>query len=139
MGRINTLEAPDFVYWVMQHVGNSQFGYVATDLVTALSNDDFDGSLLTSWAANQVASFLPTGQANQLAFVQRWNKTIPVSQALVTRGALLWSGIMVAVSLGDGKRTVEASGRIYGVRPNGAADALALRWTAGGLVPGLRY
>jgi hypothetical protein len=41
----------------------------------------------------------------------------------------------VAISLGDG-RTIEARGSAYGV---GIFSANGRGWTAGGLVPGMKY
>lgn len=95
----------------------------------------FDCSELVQWAAHQAGVSIPDGTMNQLPHVQRAGTTISVAEALRTRGALLFRPGHVAISLGDG-RTIEAKGSAYGV---GIFNANGRGWTAGALVPGLRY
>ena len=95
----------------------------------------FDCSELVQWAAHQVGVSIPDGTMNQLPHIQRAGKTLPVSKAIRTRGALLFRPGHVAISLGNGK-TIEAKGSQYGV---GVFSAKGRRWTAGGLIPGMRY
>jgi len=95
----------------------------------------FDCSELVQWAAHQVGVSIPDGTMNQLPHIQRAGKTLPVSKAIRTRGALLFRPGHVAISLGNGK-TIEAKGSQYGV---GVFSAEGRRWTAGGLIPGMRY
>jgi cell wall-associated NlpC family hydrolase len=95
----------------------------------------FDCSELVQWAAHQVGVSIPDGTMNQLPHIQRAGKTLPVSRAIRTRGALLFRPGHVAISLGNGK-TIEAKGSQYGV---GVFSAEGRRWTVGGLIPGMRY
>ena len=94
----------------------------------------FDCSELVQWAAHRAGVSIPDGSANQLAHVRRHGTEISVEEALRTPGALLFRRGHVAISLGDG-RTIEARGRNYGV---GIFNARG-RFTAAGLVPGMRY
>lgn len=103
----------------------------------------FDCSELTQWAAGQVGAELPEGSQFQYLELKREGRTIPVEQALHTRGALLFSfpyeptggsrppGSHVAISLGNG-RVVEALPQ-GGVQENSAGD----RFTNAALVPGI--
>ncbi|WP_257461223.1 peptidoglycan-binding protein [Archangium lipolyticum] len=95
----------------------------------------FDCSELVQWAAHQVGVSIPDGTMNQLPHIQRAGKGISVEQALRTKGALLFRPGHVAISLGDG-RTIEAKGSKYGV---GIFSAHGRGWTAGGLIPGMKY
>jgi cell wall-associated NlpC family hydrolase len=95
----------------------------------------FDCSELVQWAAHQVGIFMPDGTMNQLPYIQRAGKTIPVDKAVNTRGALLFRPGHVAISLGDG-RTIEAKGSKYGV---GIFSAQGRGWKNGGLIPGMKY
>jgi hypothetical protein len=78
---------------------------------------------------------VPDGTMNQLPFFRQKGTQISVDQALRTRGALLFRPGHVAISLGDG-RTIEARGRNYGVN---IFPANGRGWTAGALIPGLKY
>ncbi|QRO01088.1 peptidoglycan-binding protein [Archangium violaceum] len=95
----------------------------------------FDCSELVQWAAHQVGVSIPDGTMNQLPHIQRAGKAISVDEALRTKGALLFRPGHVAISLGDG-RTIEAKGSKYGV---GIFSAHGRGWTAGGLIPGMKY
>ncbi|NMO21370.1 hypothetical protein HPC49_29990 [Pyxidicoccus fallax] len=95
----------------------------------------FDCSELVQWAAHQVGVKIPDGTMNQLPHCKQKGTTISVSEALRTRGALLFRPGHVAISLGDG-RTIEARGKNYGV---GIFNANGRGWTTGALVPGLKY
>lgn len=97
--------------------------------------DAFDCSELVEWAAHQAGAYMPDGSSNQRAYCQRKGKAISIDKAIRTRGALLFANGHVAISLGNG-RTIEASGRKYGVRQT---TAQGRSWIAGGLVPGLKY
>jgi cell wall-associated NlpC family hydrolase len=107
--------------------------------ITANPNDPnpkaFDCSELVKWAAHQVGVSIPDGTMNQLPHIQRAGLTIPVDRALKTRGALLFRPGHVAISLGDG-RTMEARNKKKGVR---IFNANSMKWTVGGLIPGMKY
>ena len=105
----------------------------------------FDCSELTRWAAKRVGVDLPDGSWLQYLQLKQQGATIPVSQALQTPGALLFSfsheptpgggrpsHAHVAISLGNG-RTIEARGRAYGV---GSFDA-GNRFQYAAVIPGL--
>lgn len=95
----------------------------------------FDCSELVQWAAHQAGVSVPDGTMNQLPYFRQKGTTVSVDQALRTRGALLFRPGHVAISLGDG-RTIEARGRDYGVN---IFSAQGRGWTAGALIPGLKY
>jgi peptidoglycan hydrolase-like protein with peptidoglycan-binding domain len=95
----------------------------------------FDCSELVQWAAHQAGVSVPDGTMNQLPYFQQKGSTISVEKALKTRGALLYRPGHVAISLGDG-RTIEARGSAYGVN---IFNANGRGWTAGALIPGLKY
>lgn len=87
------------------------------------------------WAAHQAGVSVPDGTMNQLPYFRQKGTAVSVDQALRTRGALLFRPGHVAISLGDG-RTIEARGRDYGVN---IFSAQGRGWTAGALIPGLKY
>lgn len=98
--------------------------------------DQFDCSELCQWAANRLGVALPDGSQNQYNFVRH----IPVSQALKTRGALIFEGAPravhhVAVSLGD-STTIEGRGARFGV---GTWAATGRPFNGAGLIPNLTY
>ncbi|HEX7099340.1 MAG TPA: hypothetical protein VF377_08855 [Acidimicrobiia bacterium] len=116
----------------------------------------FDCSEIVEWAAYQVGvqPRVPDGSWYQARHCKAHGLIIPVSEALKTRGALLFrfrtadgkvhdpfsstvrpASAHVAVSLGDG-RTIEARGSRYGV---GVFSAVGRDWTHAGLVPGIDY
>lgn len=116
----------------------------------------FDCSELVEWGAYQVGvqPRVPDGSWHQARHCKNHGKIIPVSEALKTRGALLFRfrtkdgqvhnpfvssvrpySAHVAVSLGDG-RTIEARGSKYGV---GVFNAVGRDWTHAGLLPGIDY
>lgn len=95
----------------------------------------FDCSELVEWAAAQAGVRFVDGSANQIAACRRARRTVPVSQGIRTRGALLYKPGHIAISLGDG-RTIEARNSRVGVVIGGAGD---IRWTEAGLIPGLNY
>jgi len=125
--------ASDFVSHALAQQGD-RYVYGAETRSSDPNPNTFDCSELVEWAAARTGVSVPDGSANQQDFVRRHGTQIPVSQALRTRGALLFRPGHVAISLGDG-RTIEARGRSYGV---GIFSAQG-RFTSAGLVPGMRY
>lgn len=100
--------------------------------------DAFDCSELVQWAAAQVGVTVPDGSGNQKAFCQREGKQISIAAAAKTPGALLFLGSSVhhvAISTGNGRNTIEARGRAYGV---GNCNVLG-RFDFAYLMPGLNY
>ena len=93
--------------------------------------DTFDCSELVQWAAYQVGVTIADGSQNQRAACKRFRQ-LSIAQAMATRGALVFSGGHVAISLGNGQ-TIEAKGRKYGV----VIDVVAKRFIDAGLIPGM--
>lgn len=123
--------ALEFVRVAMTQQGK-RYVYGAEASPKTNSPGGFDCSELVQWALARVGVTFVDGSANQIARC----KAISVSQALRTRGALVYKPGHIGISLGDGKRTMEARNASKGVGVFPAAD---ISWTRGGLVPGLRY
>jgi hypothetical protein len=102
--------------------------------------DAFDCSELCEWAAFRAGAKFVDGSKRQLEECRRKGTTISVAQGLKLRGALLFrmtgDPTHVAISLGDGSRTIEAMGRKYGVLITNGGNR---GWTHAGKVPGLLY
>jgi cell wall-associated NlpC family hydrolase len=93
--------------------------------------DTFDCSELVEWACFQVGVKIPDGSQNQRRVCTGFRK-LSIAQAMKTRGALVFTGGHVAVSLGNGQ-TIEAKGRKYGV----VIDVVGTRFVDAGLIPGM--
>lgn len=133
-----TRSALDFVTFCLQQVGD-KYVFGAETRPDDLDPDAFDCSELIQWACAQVGVDFVDGSGNQIAAVQRAGLLMPVEQAARVRGAVLFrpgSVNHIAVSLGDGKHTVEARGRKYGVVQHVIANR---GWTKAGRIPGLIY
>lgn len=133
--------AAAFVAKALEMVGKPYIFGAETDLKDP-SPRAFDCSELVQWAAAQAGVAIPDGARAQWEFCDRHDADLasPLT-AMRVRGALLFrvprdgSQAHVAISLGDG-RTVEARGHAY---PVGIFSAEGRGWTAGALVPGMRY
>lgn len=109
----------------------------------------FDCSKLVQSAAAKVGVNLPRNSQDQLRYCADKGLTIDVDKALHTPGALLFrsdpdGGGHVAISLGDGKHTIEARGKAYN-QSNGGPGGVSIfdnadnrNWTAAAMVPGLK-
>ena len=88
-------------------------------------------SELIEWAASRVgiSPRVPDGSSAQINHC----RSIPVDQAIRTKGALLWHSGHIAISLGNG-RTVEAQNPKAGVVQANAGN----RFKRGGLIPGAK-
>lgn len=95
------------------------------------SPEAFDCSELVEWALARMGVSFVDGSSAQYGASNK----ISVSQAMGTKGALLWKPGHIGISMGDG-RSVEARNPRDGVGIFRAAD---ISWAGGGLVPGLRY
>lgn len=99
---------------------------------------NLDCSGLVEWATGRAGQPLAGGSWQQLATCQKAGLQIPVTQAISTRGSLLFipanGADHVAVSLGDGT-TIEARGAAYGIGSWPAAG----RFQSAALVPGFDY
>lgn len=121
-----------------------RYVYGAPRTPTAADPTTFDCSSFTQWAARQAGVKLEGTAEYQYLQLKKMNHTIPVEQALKTKGALLFyfsreptnslpaGQAHVAISLGDG-RTVEAKGTKYGVGEWSAKN----RFNYAATVPGI--
>lgn len=132
--RKGTKRAADFVAWALAQAGDE---YVFGAGVNFNDNDpdQFDCSALVQWALNQVGIRVPRTTYTQWPFWRnraiqdRVRYLFPVSIGARVRGALLYNAVdpfktpagfgpsptHVAISLGDGKTTIEARSRALGV------------------------
>lgn len=105
--------------------------------------EEADCSGLVAWAANRVkvSPKFPHGSVNQFDHCRKHGLEIPIEDAVLTSGALLFRvgvkgrGNHVAVALGNGE-TIEAMGEEYGVVKGSAQGR---KFNHGALVPGLEY
>ncbi|MCA1781993.1 MAG: C40 family peptidase [Dermatophilaceae bacterium] len=103
----------------------------------------FDCSGLVSHATRLAGRELSSGSVNQYNACRNAGTLISVSQAINTRGALLFrigrgsapGANHVAISLGNGQ-TIEAKGRAWGV---GVFSASGRGWNGGARIPGFNY
>jgi cell wall-associated NlpC family hydrolase len=145
-GSINSggKSALDFVTVALHQVGDAYL--MGAGRNTSDPNPDaFDCSGLVYWACAQVGVDIPSTSETQYAWCRDHHTLISVDQALHTRGALLFEAGSdgtrdnpghVAISLGDGRQTIEARGTGYGVHRQPTARR---PWSHGGLIPGMRY
>jgi NlpC/P60 family protein len=135
-----TVSVGRFVDLCMAQVGD-KYIFAAEASRTDPNPEAFDCSELVEWALERLGvKDFPDGSMNQRAHCS----AVAIDLALRRRGALLFrdpsvTGVgHVAVSLGDGKRTVEARGSAYGVGVFDA-DPHARLWTSAGLIPEVDY
>lgn len=119
-----------FVSLCLQQVGD-RYVFGAEARANDPNPGSFDCSELIEWAAGRVgiSPKVPDGSSAQINHC----RSIPVSQAINTKGALLWHSGHIAVSLGNGK-TVEAQNSRVGVVQGTAGN----RFKRGGLIPGAK-
>jgi cell wall-associated NlpC family hydrolase len=131
-----TKSALDFVAFAEAQAGD-RYDYGATPGAGEADPSVFDCSSLVQWAAAQVGITLPRTATAQIGVCT----PITVEQASRIRGALLYgagsgpSGAHIAISLGDGRKTIEAMGRAYGV----LEGTIGHRFSKGGLIKDLDY
>ncbi len=134
-----------FVQLALKQAGDRYVFGAEADLRNADPNT-FDCSELVQWAAAQVGVDVPDGSYNQYLDLAGQGATMPVEQALRTRGALLFyfsseptpgggrpGQAHVAISLGDG-RTIEAMNSSRGVL---IANADSKRFNYAAVIPEL--
>jgi cell wall-associated NlpC family hydrolase len=135
----HTLGNLDFVNEALSQVGKA---YVYGAQTSPTNNDpkSFDCSLLVEWAAGRVGLNLPRTSGAQYQLCKTHGTTISIERAKHTRGALLFVGVAgsqhVAISMGNGKDTIEARGKAYGVNEQ-RIDSIT--WSGAGLIPGMKY
>lgn len=109
----------------------ARYQYGAEASSSDSSPSALDCSELVQWALGRIGVSYVDGSSSQYAA----SRKITVSQAMGTKGALLWKEGHIGISMGDG-RSVEARNPSAGVGVFRAAD---ISWAGGGLVPGLNY
>lgn len=133
----NTKSALDLVGYCLNQAGKPYI-FAAEAGRNDESPDAFDCSELIEWGCAMIGVTFPDGSGNQLAAVQRANTLISIDEAKRTCGAWLFrpgNPNHVALCVGDGRTTIEARGRAYGV---GQFD-IGTRFTKAGLIPGVDY
>lgn len=135
--------AAQFVFYAQSQVDDhTPYRWGAKAASTVVDPTALDCSGLTAWAAGRCGAHLPDGARQQWQFCRAQHMTITIDEAYRTLGALLFRIDLltgddhVVISMGDGKRTIEAMGRKYGVVDG---NVLGRGWTAAALVPGISY
>jgi cell wall-associated NlpC family hydrolase len=125
-GQIDT-----FVRLALSQAGKS-YQYGAEASLSDPNPRAFDCSELVQWAAARagITPAVPDGSSAQKSHC----KSIPTTQAINTKGALLFTPGHVAISLGN-SHTIEAMDTANGVRQG---DATTARFSSGGLIPGAK-
>jgi cell wall-associated NlpC family hydrolase len=134
-----TRSALDFVTVCLSQAGK-RYVFGAEAQAADADPDAFDCSELIEWACARVGVRFVDGSKAQHGAIKAAGLLIPVETAYRTRGALLFrltgDPTHVAVSLGDGRFTIEARGREYGTLQ---APVTGRGWTAAGMIPGMVY
>jgi cell wall-associated NlpC family hydrolase len=130
-----TKSALDMVIFMQRQVGD-RYIYGAETRLDDPDPNAFDCSELIQWACAQVGVDFVDGSAAQMAAVRRAGLTLSIADAAYVRGAVLYTPGHIAVSLGDGKRTIEARGSKYGVVEYVVGTG---RFKEAGKIPGLTY
>jgi cell wall-associated NlpC family hydrolase len=90
--------------------------------------------------ARRVGVNFPNPVSSQAAICRRAGSTMTIAQAAYTRGAVIWrqrgggANDHIVISLGNGKNTIEAAGKAYGVR---VGKIEGRDWTGAGAIPGI--
>lgn len=133
-----TKSAADFVQFALNQAGDP---YVFGANSTGADPNSFDCSSLVQWAAAQVGLSVPRNSNAQYAACDR----ITPAEAMTIRGALLFrpAGALgkddsghVVISLGDGRSTIEARGKAYGV---GSFPITGRQLTQAGKIKGMIF
>lgn len=126
--RRNTYSPSDFAYWASTFIADgtpSDYSDVGPELSTVD---------LVIWSAGQVGLDLPSTYEDIYTYCQ--SGLVTTSFALGKRGALLFNGEDIAVTLGLQDMLLNISGRYFIEKPT----LLKLEdWTTGALIPGLEY
>ena len=126
--RRNTLSPSDFAYWSSTFVADGKPSDYSD------SGPEDNAIELVAWSAGQVGLELPTTYADLYTYCQ--SGFVTVTEALSKRGALLFNGTDIAVTLGLKDILLNINGRYFIQKPS--AIQLA-DWTQGALIPGLDY
>jgi cell wall-associated NlpC family hydrolase len=142
-------KAQEFLQIALQQEGKP-YVYGAHTQPTDLDPPAFDCSELTKWAAAQSGITIPDGATAQYLQLRDQGRTMSVEEALRTPGALLFhfgyepkdlgdipADGHVAISVGDGKHTIEARGRKYGTGIFDATGERAGFFNRAGMIAGM--
>ena len=145
----NAAKAQDFLQIALQQKGKP-YVYGAHTQPTDADPPAFDCSELTKWAAAQSGITIPDGATAQYLQLRDQGRTMSVEEALRTPGALLFhfgyepkdlgdipADGHVAISMGDGKHTIEARGRKYGTGIFDATGERAGFFNRAGMIAGM--
>lgn len=136
--------ADEFVDLCLGQAGD-EYEYGETVDLTNADPSVFDCAELVEWAIAQLGLREHLGSKwdwsqGQRAACEAAGLGRDVDSARWIRGALLFNSTHVAVSLGDGLRTIEAKGEAYGVGQFDIDTAKGTsRFNGAGLVPGIVY
>lgn len=142
-------KAQEFLQIAVQQKGKP-YVYGAHTQPTDVDPPAFDCSELTKWAAAQSGITIPDGATAQYLQLRDQGRTMSVEEALRTPGALLFhfgyepkdlgdipADGHVAISMGDGKHTIEARGRKYGTGIFDATGERAGFFNRAGMIAGM--
>jgi cell wall-associated NlpC family hydrolase len=145
----SSAKAQEFLTTALAEKGKP-YVYGATALTSDPDPKAFDCSELTKWAAARVGVTLPDGATAQYLYTRDHGTTMSVDEALRTPGALLFhfghepknlgdipADGHVAISMGDGKHTIEARGRKYGTNVFEVTDSRKAFFNYAGIIPGM--
>jgi cell wall-associated NlpC family hydrolase len=145
----NAAKAQEFLQIALQQKGKP-YVYGAHTQPTDANPPAFDCSELTKWAAAQSGITIPDGATAQYLQLRDQGRTMSVEEALRTPGALLFhfgyepkdlgdipADGHVAISMGDGKHTIEARGRKYGTGVFDATGERAGFFNRAGMIAGM--
>ena len=126
--RRNTLFPSDFAYWASTFIADGKSGDYSD------SGPETDTAELISWAALQTGLEIPSTYSAINTYCA--SGVVTVAEALGKRGALLFNGTDIAVTLGLTDILEQINGRYFIHKPTALEIA---GWSYGALIPGLEY
>ncbi len=126
--RRNTLIPSDFAYWASTFIADGKSEDYSD------SGPETDTAELISWAALQVGLEMPSTYSTIATYCA--SGVVTVTEALGKRGALLFNGTDIAVTLGLTDILEQINGRYFIHKPTALEIA---DWSYGALIPGLEY
>lgn len=126
--RRNTLIPGDFAYWASTFIADGKPEDYSD------SGPETNSAELISWAALQAGLEMPSTYSTIDTYCVSGRVT--VSEALAKRGALLFNGTDIAVTLGLNDLLEQINGRYFIHKP---ITLQLADWSYGALIPGLEY
>ncbi len=126
--RRNTLIPSDFAYWASTFIADGKSEDYSD------SGPETNSAELISWAALQVGLEMPSTYSTIDSYCA--SGVVTVAEALGKRGALLFNGTDIAVTLGLTDILEQINGRYFIHKPTALEIA---DWSYGALIPGLEY